>query len=106
MIAYDYPLLSLFWTLLIFAGLAIYVYLIIWCLLDNFRRSDHQGLAKALWVLALFLLPFLGALLYIGSRPASGVAPELEEVNLAPARGVPLVMPNESQESSILTDTQ
>ena len=47
--AYSYPLLSVFWSLLMFAGLLLWIFIVIWCFIDNFRRRDHHGLAKALW---------------------------------------------------------
>ena len=70
MIAYTYPLLSLFWTMLIFAGVFLMVFFIIWCFIDNFRRHDHRGLAKAGWAILILFLPILGALIYIIARPA------------------------------------
>jgi Phospholipase_D-nuclease N-terminal len=70
MLAYDYPLLSVFWTLLIIAGLAFYIWLIIWVLVDNFRRRDHSGVAKAMWLIFIIFLPLLGILAYIVSRPS------------------------------------
>ena len=47
MLAYTWPLLSLFWTFLMFAGIVLLLFFIIWCFVDNFRRRDHRGLAKA-----------------------------------------------------------
>ena len=47
MVAYTWPLLSLFWTFLMFAGVFLMIFFIIWCFIDNFRRRDHHGLAKA-----------------------------------------------------------
>ena len=47
MFAYTWPLLSLFWTFLMFAGIFLLLLFIIWCFVDNFRRRDHHGLAKA-----------------------------------------------------------
>ena len=38
MLAYTWPLLSLFWTFLMFAGVFLMVFFIIWCFVDNFRR--------------------------------------------------------------------
>jgi hypothetical protein len=70
MIAYDYPLLGVFWTLLIFAGLALLLFFIIWCFVDNFRRKDHGGLAKVTWTILILFVPLFGALLYIVFRPS------------------------------------
>jgi len=70
MAAYVYPLLSVFWTMLIFTGLAIAFFFIVWCLVDNFRRRDHHGWAKFGWTVFILFLPVLGALVYILARPA------------------------------------
>ena len=66
--AYTYPLLNIFWTLLMFAGIVILIFLIIWALIDNFRRDDHGGLAKAGWCLVIIFLPFIGTLIYYITR--------------------------------------
>jgi hypothetical protein len=70
-LAYDYPLLDIFWTILIFFGLLLVATIIAWCLLDNFRRRDHGGLAKAGWTLLILVLPLVGCLIYAAVRPAS-----------------------------------
>jgi Phospholipase_D-nuclease N-terminal len=70
MIAYSFPLLSLFWSMLMFAGLVLMIFLIIWCFIDNFRRKDHHGAAKAGWTIVILLFPIIGALIYIVVRPA------------------------------------
>jgi hypothetical protein len=69
-LAYTYPLLSVFWTMLIFAGLALMIFFIIWCFVDNFRRRDHSGWAKFGWTVFILFVPILGALVYIIARPA------------------------------------
>jgi len=70
MLAYTFPLLSLFWSMLIFAGMVLVVFVIIWCFVDNFRRKDHRPAAKAAWTIIILLIPLLGALMYIVVRPA------------------------------------
>ena len=71
MIAYTYPLLNIFWTMLIFAGLILWWVIVIYCFIDNFRRRDHHGFAKAMWCVFIIFLPFIGVLSYIISRPAN-----------------------------------
>jgi hypothetical protein len=44
-------------------------------LLDIFRRDDLSGWLKALWVVCVVFLPFLGTLIYLVTRPR-GVLPE------------------------------
>jgi len=70
MLAYVFPLLSIFWSMLIFFGLILYVFFIVWCFIDNFRRRDHHGLAKLTWTILILFIPIFGALLYILVRPA------------------------------------
>ncbi len=70
MLAYVYPLLGLFWTVLIFFGIALMFFFIIWCFVDNFRRRDHHGWAKFGWTVFILFVPILGALVYIIARPA------------------------------------
>jgi hypothetical protein len=50
-----------FWTLAIWMFISIFA--------DIFRRRDMSGIGKALWVILIFILPFLGALIYIIVRP-------------------------------------
>ena len=67
--AYSYPLLSVFWSLLIFAGLVLWIFIVIWCFIDNFRRRDHHGVAKALWFIFIVFVPIIGVIAYIIARP-------------------------------------
>ena len=70
MFAYTWPLLGLFWSMLMFAGLFLLLFFVIWCFVDNFRRRDHRGVAKAGWTVLILLVPFFGTLIYIIARPA------------------------------------
>jgi hypothetical protein len=65
MLAYDYPLLGVFWTLLWFALFFIWIWLLIVIFTDIFRSHDMGGVAKTLWVLFVIFLPFLGILFYL-----------------------------------------
>jgi Phospholipase_D-nuclease N-terminal len=70
MLGYEYPLLGVFWTITIFALWFIVVFTVIWAFIDNFRRHDHSGWAKAGWALVIIILPLLGTLIYLVARPA------------------------------------
>ncbi len=70
MLAYSFPLLSVFWSMLMFAGLVLALFFVIWCFIDNFRRRDHHGWAKAGWTALILFFPILGGLIYIIARPA------------------------------------
>ncbi len=69
MLAYDYPLLGLFWTLLEIAVLVIWIIIVIRVFIDNFERRDHGGFAKAMWTLFIIFVPIIGVLAYIITRP-------------------------------------
>lgn len=69
MFAYDFPLLSLVISLFFFFLMLSIFFAIIWCFVDNFRRSDHRGWAKAGWAVGLLLVPLIGMFLYLIMRP-------------------------------------
>ena len=68
MLAYDYPLLGIFWT-------TFWIFLwILWFMLlfrvfaDVFRSHDLGGFGKALWLIFVIILPFLGVFIYLFAR--------------------------------------
>jgi len=62
------PLLSLFWAMLWFFMFIIWIWLLITIFVDIFRSHDMGGFAKAMWVLFVIVLPFLGVLVYVIAR--------------------------------------
>jgi putative oligomerization/nucleic acid binding protein/phospholipase D-like protein len=64
-IAADYPFLDILWSMIIFFTWVVWIWIMIVILTDVFRRSDIGGWSKALWVIFLIILPFLGALVYL-----------------------------------------
>jgi predicted membrane channel-forming protein YqfA (hemolysin III family) len=75
MLAYDYPLLGIFWSLALLFMFVMVGFVVIYTFIDNFRRTDHGGLAKAGWALLIIVVPLLGALVYILSRPEMRSSP-------------------------------
>jgi hypothetical protein len=63
--AADYPFLDVFWTMIIFFCWVIWIWMMIIILTDVFRRQDIGGWHKALWIVFLIVLPFLGVLIYL-----------------------------------------
>jgi Short C-terminal domain/Phospholipase_D-nuclease N-terminal len=68
MIAADYPLLELFWTMLWFFLWVAWLMLLFRTLGDIFRSRDLGGGAKALWTIFVVVLPFLGVFVYLMAR--------------------------------------
>ena len=64
MLAYDYPILGLFWSMLIFFLFFAWLILLFRVFVDIFR-SDMGGFAKAIWSIFVILVPFLGVFLYV-----------------------------------------
>jgi hypothetical protein len=69
----DYPFLEIVWTLFVFFGLVLFVWVAIIVLVDNFARSDHSGWAKAGWAALILFLPVIGILVYMAVRPSTSV---------------------------------
>jgi len=68
MIAYTYPLADLFGTMLGIFVFLIWFWLLVIIFGDIFRSKDMSGGVKALWVLFVIILPFLGILVYLIAR--------------------------------------
>jgi type VI protein secretion system component VasK len=62
------PLLDLFWTMLWFFLFIAWIWLLIAIVTDIFRSDDLSGFTKALWILFVIIVPWLGALIYLIAR--------------------------------------
>jgi len=71
MLASSYPVLDAFLTMLYFFLFIIWIWLLIMVFMDVFRSHDMGGWAKALWVIFIIVLPFLGVFVYLIARGGS-----------------------------------
>ena len=62
---YSYPLLSVFWTILEIFLWVIWIWILIWILIDIFRSHDLSNWSKALWFLFVLFIPLVGVLVYL-----------------------------------------
>lgn len=67
-LAYDYPLLSVFWSMLLFFLWIMWFVLLFRIITDIFRDDTMSGWAKAGWMVLTILLPFLGVFIYVIAR--------------------------------------
>ena len=67
-LAYDYPLLSVFWSMLWFFLWIMWFVLLFRVVVDIFRDDDMSGWGKAGWLAFTILLPFLGVFVYVIAR--------------------------------------
>ena len=58
------PLLDLFWAMLWFFLFVAWIW-VLFSVIGDLFRSDMSGWAKALWVIFVIVLPFLGVLIYL-----------------------------------------
>jgi hypothetical protein len=85
LIAADYPLLEVFWTMLIFFVWVSWFWLLIGVIGDVFSRRDIGGGKKVGWLLFVLFVPFLGVFAYLiansdgmADRRAARALPEYE----------------------------
>jgi hypothetical protein len=64
-LANSYPLLEVFWTILIFFAFVFWLMILFNVIGDVFRRHDITGWGKVLWLIAIILLPYLGVFIYL-----------------------------------------
>ncbi len=60
---------EILWSMLIFFFWFMAIWIFITVFADIFRRNDLSGWAKAGWIVLIFIVPFLGALIYLIARP-------------------------------------
>ncbi|MDA2978335.1 MAG: SHOCT domain-containing protein [Actinomycetota bacterium] len=61
----EAPILSLFWSMMMFFLFVIWIWVLISIFADIFRNKDMNGGVKAIWILFVVFLPWLGVLVYI-----------------------------------------
>ena len=65
LLAADYPVLDILWTMLIFFLWIAWFWILITVFADFFRRHDTSGFGKFLWLIFVILVPFLGVFVYL-----------------------------------------
>ena len=69
MLATEWSLGNVLWTMLVFFFWFMAIWIFIMVFSDIFRRRDLSGAAKAGWIILIFIVPFLGAIIYMIARP-------------------------------------
>jgi ABC-type multidrug transport system fused ATPase/permease subunit len=64
----DFSLGDLIISMIWLFGLIVFFWLLIIVFTDIFRSHDLGGFAKAMWVIFVIVLPFLGILIYLVAR--------------------------------------
>jgi type VI protein secretion system component VasK len=69
MLAYEWTFGSVLWAMVVFFFWFMLIWMFIGVFADIFRRNDLSGGAKAGWLLLIFIVPFIGILIYLIARP-------------------------------------
>src|SRR5215213_4028445 len=63
---------QVFWSMLWFFLFFIWIWLLITVFADIFRSHDMGGFAKAMWVIFVIVVPYLGVFVYLIARGRDG----------------------------------
>jgi hypothetical protein len=79
LVADSWTFLDAFWTMLVFFLWIAWFMLLFRVIADIFRRRDIGGGAKALWLIFVIVLPFLGVFVYLISQNDGIVERQIEQ---------------------------
>lgn len=120
MLAYDYPILGVFWTFMFWFLWLAWILLLFRVIVDIFRSRDLGGVGKAFWALFVVVLPWLGVLVYLIARGGKMAQRDVEEASAreeafqsyirttagAPSTADELSKLSALQEQGVITDTE
>jgi len=69
MLATEWTFGSVLWVMLEFFFIFMAIWIFIMVFGDIFHRRDLSGWGKGGWVILIFIVPFLGAIIYLIARP-------------------------------------
>jgi hypothetical protein len=61
----DYPLLDVFWTMILFFVWVMWIWVVISMLIDVSRRDSSGWAERGGWMILIIFLPLLGVLIYL-----------------------------------------
>lgn len=68
MLAAEWGVGQVLWTMIWFTIFFIWIWILISVFADIFRSHDMSGAAKVLWIIFVVLLPYLGVFIYLIAR--------------------------------------
>ena len=83
----DYDFGDFLWTMLVFFFWFMLIWMFIMVFADILRRKDLSGVAKAGWILLIFILPLFGILIYLIARPSIVDAREMSSASAGQMQG-------------------
>ena len=86
MVAASYPFLDVLWSMVVFFMFVIWIWLLITVFADVFRRHDIGGGMKAVWLIFVIVLPYLGVFIYLIAEGHSMADRNVEQMKAARAQ--------------------
>jgi hypothetical protein len=86
MLADEWGVGQVFWSILWFTLFFIWIWLLITVFADIFRSHDMGGFAKFLWVVFVIFMPYLGVFVYLiarGHKMSEHAAQEAAQIDAA-----------------------
>jgi len=85
-VAASYPFMDVLWSMVIFFLFIIWIWILITVFADIFRRRDIGGGSKALWIIFVILLPYLGVFIYLIAQGHHMADRNMEQMKAARAQ--------------------
>jgi len=85
-LATDYPFLNILWSMAIFFLFVIWIWILISIFADIFRRRDIGGGMKAIWMIFVIVLPYLGVFIYLIAEHDGMAERSMEQMKAARAQ--------------------
>lgn len=110
MFANEFGTDQVFWSMLMFFMFFIWIWLLITVFSDIFRSHDMGGSAKAIWVIFVIVIPYLGVFVYLIARGdkmhehAVGAMQAQEVANRAYIQQAAARMPSAADELARIAD--
>ncbi len=79
MLLADFHLADFLWSIIVIFFMVIYFMMLFSIIVDLFRDGDLGGFAKAIWFLALLVLPLLSPVVYLIARGGGMAQRSLEQ---------------------------
>jgi hypothetical protein len=85
MVLADFTFLDALWSMLVFFLWVAWFIVLFHVVIDIFRRRDASGWNKALWLIFVLFLPFLGVFVYLITNSDDMAKRNMEQAQMARA---------------------
>jgi uncharacterized membrane protein YcjF (UPF0283 family) len=102
----TYSFWDVMWTMIVFFIWVMFVTWVIMLMIDNFRRTDHSGWAKAWWAIFIIFLPIIGAFTYTIVRGTADATYADSDYSTSSSPGEELTRLNQLRTEGAISDAE